>query len=223
MARRACRAATSRGGIHLGDLAGPARGEVVAGQRAVGDGSSRHAQLGRAAVRPAARRVGGGRARTRRARIARSPAGRSDSRPGHDDVVAGAARRGRHAQPPLLLRAVHHRRQQQARPRRRPRGRRAAGRGLQPAVSARAPRPGQNPPPACDRQLRPRLRRRRRSPLRDRRGVHQPVHQRSQLALAAPLQERLPRRRRPVDRRRSVPRQQGQDRGGVLPHFQHPA
>ena len=57
MARRARRAATSRGGIHLGDLAGPARGEVVAGQRAVGDGSSGHAQLGRAAVRPAPRRV----------------------------------------------------------------------------------------------------------------------------------------------------------------------
>ena len=34
------------------------------------------------------------------------------------------------------------------------------------------------------------------------------------------FKQRLPRRRRAADRRRPVPRQQGQDRGGVLPHLQ---
>ena len=43
---------------------------------------------------------------------------------------------------------------------------------------------------------------------------------RARLALARPLQAPLPRCRRPADRRRPVPRQQGQDRGGVLPHLQ---
>ena len=34
------------------------------------------------------------------------------------------------------------------------------------------------------------------------------------------FKQRLPRRRRAADRRRPVPRQQGEDRGGVLPHVQ---
>ncbi len=38
--------------------------------------------------------------------------------------------------------------------------------------------------------------------------------------VARRLQARLPRRRRAADRRRPVPRQQGEDRGGVLPHLQ---
>ena len=96
------------------------------------------------------------------------------------------------------------------------------GPGLQPAVPPRAARARQDPPAARDRQLRPRLRRRRDRPLHDRRGVHQPLHHRARHAVARPLQARLPRRRRAADRRRPVPRQQGQDRGGVLPHLQRP-
>ncbi len=40
------------------------------------------------------------------------------------------------------------------------------------------------------------------------------------IPLARPLQAGLPRRRRPADRRRPVPGQQGQDGRGVLPHLQ---
>ena len=61
---------------------------------------------------------------------------------------------------------------------------------------------------------------RRDRPLHDRRGVHQPLHQGDRLALARRLQAHLPRRRRPPDRRRPIPREQGKDRGGVLPHVQ---
>ena len=55
------------------------------------------------------------------------------------------------------------------------------------------------------------------------RGVHQRLHQldprRQGLGVPAPL----PRRRRPAHRRHPVPRGQGPDAGGVLPHLQHAA
>ena len=58
-------------------------------------------------------------------------------------------------------------------------------------------------------------------PLHDRRGVHEPLHRaRSTRKSLDALQARLPRRRRAADRRRPVSRQQGEDRGGVLPHLQ---
>ena len=123
-------------------------------------------------------------------------------------------------QPPLQLRPVHHRRRQPPRPRGRAGRRRAARPGLQPAVPARSARPRQDASAARDRQLRLALRRRDDRPLHDGRGVHQPLHHRARLAVVGPLQARLPRRRRAADRRRPVPRQQGKDRGGVLPHLQ---
>ena len=46
------------------------------------------------------------------------------------------------------------------------------------------------------------------------------VRRRAQVELDRGLQAPLPRHRHPADRRRPVPRAQGQDRGGVLPHVQ---
>ena len=68
------------------------------------------------------------------------------------------------------------------------------------------------------------LRRRAYRPLHHGRGVHQRVRRR-----AAPsggierFKAPLPRHRRPAHRRRPVPRAQGEDRGGVLPHLQRAA
>ena len=124
------------------------------------------------------------------------------------------------AQSPLPLRAVRHRRGQPPGPRRRAGRRRAPRPGLQPAVPPCAARTGQDPPAARDRQLRRGLRGRHHRALHDRRVLHQPLHQRAQHEVARRLQARLPRRRRAADRRRPVPGQQGQDRGGVLSHLQ---
>ena len=67
--------------------------------------------------------------------------------------------------------------QQPVRPRRRGRGRRGAGQGVQPAVHLRRVRPGQDPPAARDRPLRPQPLPRRPGALRELRGVHQRLHQ----------------------------------------------
>ena len=76
---------------------------------------------------------------------------------------------------------------------------------------------------ALDRELRPRARRRHDRPLHDRRGLHRPLRRRDPGRRHGGVQGGLPRRRRPARRRRAVPRPEGQDGAGVLPHLQRPA
>ena len=59
------------------------------------------------------------------------------------------------AEPEVHLRHLRHRREQPLRPRGRRRGRRGAGQGVQPALRLRRVRPGQDPPAARHRPLRP--------------------------------------------------------------------
>ena len=66
----------------------------------------------------------------------------------------GAPPRGRPAQLEVHVRDVRHRLQQPVRARRRGRGRRGPGQGVQPAVHLRRFWPGQDPPAARDRALR---------------------------------------------------------------------
>ena len=99
----------------------------------------------------------------------------------------------------------------------------APGQGVQPAAGLRRLRPGQDPPAARDRALRPQPLHRRQGALRVERGVHQRVHQRDPRRPAGPVQAALPRRRRAADRRHPVPGGQDPDPGGVLPHLQHAA
>ena len=81
------------------------------------------------------------------------------------------------------------------------------GLGLQPAVHLRPARARQDAPPALDRQLRQRVRRRAVRPLHDRRGVHRPTSSaRSTDRRDRGFKAALPRRRRPARRRRPVPR-----------------
>ena len=125
------------------------------------------------------------------------------------------------AQPEVHLRDLRHRLVQPVPPRGRRRRRRGAGQGLQPAAGLRRLRPGQDPPAARDRPLRPQPLHRRQGALRLERGVHQRVHQRDPRRPAGPVQAALPRRRRAADRRHPVPGGQDPDPGGVLPHLQH--
>ena len=127
------------------------------------------------------------------------------------------------AQPEVHLRDLRHRLLQPVPPRRRRRRRRGAGQGLQPAARLRRLRPGQDPPAARDRPLRPHPLHRRPGALRVQRGVHQRVHQRDPRRPAGPVQAPVPRRRRAADRRHPVPGGQDPDPGGVLPHLQHAA
>ena len=156
------------------------------------------------------------------------PRWRSSTRSGSADERgrrpgARARRHPSRPEPQVHLRAVRHRPGQPLRPRRGPRGRRAARPGLQPALHPRPPRARQDPPPARDRQLRRPLRRRPARPLRHRRGVHHRVRPRRQGPRHRRLQGALPRRRRAAPRRRPVPGRQGAHRGGALPHLQRPA
>ena len=164
MARDPRRASTSRGRVDLRDLARPARGQVVAGQRPVvtappstqagspsgSAGSSRRAPR-RCWDRDRARVDAGSPGEPPRPRRAGSGAAAASRRTADDTL-----------NPRFSLRAVHHRRRQPARARRRPGRRRTPGPGLQPALPPRPAGPRQDPPPACDRQLRARVRRRRR-------------------------------------------------------------
>ncbi len=59
--------------------------------------------------------------------------------------------------------------------------------------------------------------------LRELRGVHQRLHQQHPRRPDRPVPDGLPRRRRAAHRRHPVPRRQGADAGGVLPHLQRAA
>ena len=77
---------------------------------------------------------------------------------------APSLRAGDPAQPEVHLRDLRHRLVQPVPPRRRRRGRRGAGQGVQPAARLRRVRPGQDPPAPRDRPLRP-------QPLQQREGA----------------------------------------------------
>ena len=137
-----------------------------------------------------------------------------------------AGRACRRRDPPasqVHVRAVRNRRGQPLRARRRAGRRGAAGSGLQPALPPRPTRPRQDPPPACDRQLRRPLWRRPAGPLRHHRGVHHGLRGRGARAPHGRFQGGLSQRRRGPDRRRPVPRRPHQDPRGVLPHLQRAA
>ena len=174
------RVADRRVGRHVAALPRGARRTPPRRRDARRHRPGREPGVGHRALQPPA----AGRRRARARRRDRGPARRA-RRPRRADRGAGAGDPfavdggGRPVQPALHVRPVRHRRLQPARPRRRARGRRDAGARLQPAVHLRSARPRQDPPPALDRQLRRRLRRRADRPLHDGRGVHQPLHRRA--------------------------------------------
>ena len=106
----------------------------------------------------------------------------------------------------------------------RPRGRAGGGRVavplVQPALPLRRRRPRQDPPHARDRPRDPAARAGRARGLPLGRALHERAHQRAPLREDARVQAALPRARRPPDGRHPVPRGQGLDAGGVLPHLQ---
>ena len=147
---------------------------------------------------------------------AASEGGREPGRPGCDP----SRRARRRAQPEVHLRPVRDRPGQPLRPRRRAGRRRAAGAGLQPALRLRAAGCRQDPPAPLDRELRPVARRRADRPLRHGRDVHERVRRRAAPGRHRAFQGALPPGRRAPHRRHPVPRTEGEDRGGVLPHLQ---
>ncbi|CAA9534603.1 MAG: Chromosomal replication initiator protein DnaA, partial [uncultured Solirubrobacteraceae bacterium] len=223
------RAPAGRRRRHLAPVARAAQGRRARGRDADRRGARRHPGLGGAAVRAAPADLRGhrprarGRGPARRAVPARPDARRNRRACGRRSAHARAARRGAAPQPSPDLRPVRHRRLEPPRPRGGARRRRAARTGLQPALHLRPSRPREDAPPALDRQLRRGLRRRAHLPLHHRRGVHQRLHRRAAHRRDRRLQGGAPRRGRAPGRRRPVPREQGQDRGGVLPHVQRAA
>ena len=159
----------------------------------------------------------------RRRRDARTPPGRPHEG-GRPRPAAAPRRRGTRAEPEVHLRAVRHRRHQPLRPRRRARRRRA--RRARPTTrSSSTGRPGVGKTHllhAIGNYIR-----RYGGGLTVRYTTVEALHQRVHLGAARrrhrALQGALPPHRRPAHRRHPVPRVQGQDRGGVLPHLQRAA
>ena len=122
------------------------------------------------------------------------------------------------------VRLVRDRAREPACPRGRARGRRAARRGLQPALPPRPPRIRQDPPARRDRRLPA-------SEPSSSSTVHyttaerftERVRRRPAPRRPRALQGALPRARRAADRRRPGARGQAAHRGGVRPHLQHAA
>ena len=211
------RDAASGGGHDLATLARAADGARAGRRHARRRSARREPSLGRGELRAPDRRVREGRARRRHARVrlvaARRPArafrrarratftgDAFNPRLTFDQFVIGDANRLAHAAALAVAEMP--------------------GPGLQPALHLRAARARQDAPPALDRELRDRARRRAERALHDRRGLHRPVRRRAAHARARGLQGGLPRRRRPARRRRPVPAEQGPHRAGVLPHLQ---
>ena len=156
-------------------------------------------------------------------------------------VTAGASaspvptghRASRREQPPLSrrcggaesqvhVRPLRHRLVQPVRARGRAGRRGGAGTGVQPAVHLRRHRPREDAPPAGDRALRPAALATAHEPLHHLRDVHERLHRGGSRPRSEDrgLQAPLPELRRPPHRRHPVPRGQGADPGGVLPHLQ---
>ena len=124
------------------------------------------------------------------------------------------------AEPALHVRPLRDRRLEPLRPRRRALGRREPGPVVQPALHLRARGAGQDPPPARDRQLRPRRPPAHPGPVRLHRDADERVRRRDPQQRGQRVPAPLPRGRRPPRRRHPVPRAQPAAPGGVLPHLQ---
>ena len=129
-----------------------------------------------------------------------------------------AARRRHQAE--VHVRLVRDRLVQPLRARGRARRRRGAGAGVQPALHLRAHRPGQDAPAARGRELRRLALDAHVRALRQLGDLRQRLHQLAARQADRGLQAALPHLRRAADRRHPVPRAQGADPGGVLPHLQ---
>ena len=145
-------------------------------------------------------------------------------------LATGGDRRGRasseregvrrSAQRPLSVRDVRAGLVEPLRPRGRPVGGRDARQVVQPSVHLRGHRAGQDAPPPCHRPLHASELSGLAGALRLDRDVHQRVHRCDPHRELDPAQAALPRVRRAARRRHPVPREQGADAGGVLPHLQ---
>ena len=123
-------------------------------------------------------------------------------------------------EPEVHVRLVRDRLVEPLRARGRARRRRGAGPGVQPALHLRRHGPRQDAPPAGDRPVRRRALARALGPLHHERDVHERLHQLAPRQAHRGLQAALPHLRPAADRRHPVPRAQGADPGGVLPHLQ---
>ncbi len=131
-------------------------------------------------------------------------------------------RRAHPVQPQVPLPELRGGQLQPVRPRRRPRRRRSAFAELQPALPLRRGGARQDPPAARHRHPHRAAAPPAAGALPGGRAVRQRAHQLHPLRPHAGLPRALPDDRRAAHRRRPVPRQQGADAGGVLPHLQHP-
>ena len=86
--------------------------------------------------------------------------------------------------------------------------------------SSTGPQAWEDPPPACHRPLHASELSGLAGALRLDRDVHERVHRRHSYRQLDPAQAALPRMRRVAGGRHPVPREQGADAGGVLPHLQ---
>ena len=136
--------------------------------------------------------------------------------------AAGDGRRtaGRKPQPALHLRRLRRREFEPLRPRRLAGRGRGAGDGLQPALSLRRRRSGQDPLDARDRPPRPGAQSQRQHRVRLEREVHQRIHHRDQEQSDRRVSQPLSPRRRAADRRHPVSRRQRANPRGVLSHLQ---
>ena len=127
----------------------------------------------------------------------------------------------RRAQPEVHLRPVRDRRRPTASPTP-PRwpSPSCPGQAYNPLFVYGPPGCRQDPPAPLDRELRPVARRRADRPLRHGRDVHERVRRRAAPGRHRAFQGALPPGRRAPHRRHPVPRAEGEDRGGVLPHLQ---
>ncbi len=95
-----------------------------------------------------------------------------------------------------------------------------SGPGVQPALHLRRNRPREDAPPAGDRPVRRRAFAQALRSLHHERDVHERLHQLAARQAHRGVQAALPDLRPSSDRRHSVPRAQGANPGGVLPHVQ---
>ncbi len=169
--------------------------------------------------RAAPDRVRGGRGAARADARARAPVRARDAR-------GPAARAGPARGPPELALHLRHLRRGRVEPLRLrgdAGGRREPRQDLEPALHPRRLRPRQDAPPPRGRPHDPREAGRR--PRRDRLvgALHERLRRRDQEGHARRVPPQVPRVRRVHRRRRPVPRREGEDGGGVLPHLQRAA
>ena len=150
--------------------------------------------------------------RRARGRAARGPIARTRRAPTRPPRVRD--------EPEVHVRLVRDRLVEPVRARGRARGRGGAGAGVQPALHLRRHGSREDAPPPGDRPVRRRALARALRPLHHERDVHERLHQLAPRQADRGLQAALPHVRPAADRRHPVPRAQGADPGGVLPHLQ---